>query len=172
MKAKFLIPSLLAAGFLPAESAAIAAVGRKDDDGKSHTLFDVFKTQHKYNLAGHKSHSSHASHRSHRSSSGSGYRAPAPTAPSRNLNSNPPQSILPSPRAAAKTLPGNSDKFKEIVVQVQIGLSRYGYYTGPIDGVVGPGTAAAIREFQERWNIAVTGTITPELLNAFGISAQ
>jgi len=45
-------------------------------------------------------------------------------------------------------LPGNSQRFKSIVEQIQTALYTYGYYTGRIDDVVGPGTKAAIRSMQ------------------------
>jgi hypothetical protein len=38
--------------------------------------------------------------------------------------------------APAKTLPGNSNKFRRIVIQVQSGLTAYGYYAGFLTGVV------------------------------------
>jgi His-Xaa-Ser repeat protein HxsA len=180
VKLKYFIPSLLAAGFLPANSAGVAALPRPDsDDAKALSLFDIFKQEHKYNLAAHRSHSSHGSHRSHRSSSGGSYgtpsprvnRAPSPPAPSRNLNSTPPLSILPSQPAAPKPLPGNTEKFKAIVVQLQTCLSLFGYYSGVLDGVVGPETAAAISKFQEQWDFPITGTVTPQVLDACGIAA-
>lgn len=54
-------------------------------------------------------------------------------------------------------------------VQVQQDLANDGYYQGPIDGVIGPGTRAAIAAFQRDNGLAVTGTITPGLLNLLGI---
>jgi len=170
LKLRFIIPSLLAAGFLPADNAALASISRKDDDGSTKpTLFDVFKLGHKYNLAAHRSHASHASHGSHRSSSTPLYRPPAPP---KLYNPTPPSSILPVPPAAPKTLPGNSTKFKAIVVQVQTCLSLFGYYPGAINGAVGAETAAAISKFQEQWGFPITGTITPQVLDACGVTAQ
>jgi His-Xaa-Ser repeat protein HxsA len=173
VKLRFIIPSLLAAGFLPAGNLAVAAIPRKDEDGaKNPTLFDIFKLEHKYNLAAHHSHASHASHGSHRSSSGGTtplYRQPPPP---KLYNPTPPSSILPVPPAAPKTLPGNSAKFKAIVVQVQTCLSLFGYYPGAIDGAVGAETAAAISKFQEQWGFPITGTITPQVLDACGVAAK
>jgi hypothetical protein len=57
-----------------------------------------------------------------------------------------------------------------VSVEVQEALSQQGYYRGPIDGVVGPGTSAAIASYQQNNGLAVTGTITPGLLNSLGIS--
>jgi His-Xaa-Ser repeat protein HxsA len=180
MRQKFLVPSLLAAGFVASETDALAkAPDRKGNENKD-GLFEQFRLGHKYNLAGHRSHASHGSHSSHRSSSGGGYRAPSTPAPtirapsaSRNNSSTSPSSILPSPQANAATpLPGNSSKFKAIAMQVQTALLSYGYYNGAIDGIIGAGSKSALSRFQSDYGLKVTGTITPEVLNAFGITAN
>src|SRR5690606_13131795 len=127
----------------------------------------------KYNLAAHRSHSSHGSHGSHgshRSSNGGPvYRPPVTPAP--RYNPTPPSQILPQPPAAPTTLPGNSPTFTAIVRQVQTCMFSFGFYSGVIDGVVGPETAAAISKFQELFRQPITGTITPEVLDACGIAA-
>ena len=176
MKLRFFIPTLLAAGFLPANNVALAAVPRDDEGGKKQSLFDVFKLAHKYNLAAHRSHSSHGSHRSHRSSGGGSiYTPPRATTPfpaPKLYDPTPPQRILPSPPVAPKTLPGNTAKFRSIVMHLQTCLSLFGFYPGAIDGAVGPETAAAISKFQEQWGFPITGTVTPEVLDACGIAAK
>lgn len=48
----------------------------------------------------------------------------------------------------------------------------YGYYDGDIDCIVGSKTREALRKFQQDFNLRVTGTITPEVLDAFRIVAQ
>lgn len=205
---RFLIPGLAAIGILPQSAAAIPAPesSHPTTDAKP-TLFQTFKLQHVFTLAGHRSHSSHSSHSSHRSSSGGGsvyrapvytppptprYTAPAPTytppAPATVYtpptvttplysppasDSTSPSTILPSsPDAALKVLPGNSDKFLEIAKQVQLGLYSWGYYTGEIDGIVGPATRLALSSMQADWSLNVTGTITPEVLDALKIVAE
>ncbi len=175
-KLRFLVPSLLAAGFVPHEVEALAPPNPEPTADPNPSAFDTFRLQHDYILAGHRSHSSHSSHRSHRSSSGGGYSpsraSPAPST-SRNVTSTPSRSVLPSPEASVpKVLPGSTDKFKEIARQVQTALYTYGYYSGAIDGLVGPGTKAALAKFQEDWNLKITGTITPETLDALKISAR
>lgn len=96
-----------------------------------------------------------------------------PTPPRVDSNSTPPSSILPeSPATAPVPLPGNSDKFYQIAFKVQLALSLYGYYTGKVDGVIGPQTIAALSKFQSEWGLTVTGTITPEVLDAMGIVAE
>ncbi|WP_099911276.1 His-Xaa-Ser repeat protein HxsA [Puniceibacterium antarcticum] len=180
MNKKFLIPSLLAAGFGATSTEAAPPSKFVIADNTKTSLFALFRQQHTYTLAAHRSHSSHGSHSSHRSSSGGGYSAPraAPsplyTAPSnRNSTSTPPSSVLPSPpAAAARTLPGNSGAFQRIAMQVQTALLSYGYYSGAIDGVIGAGSKSALSRFQADYGLSVTGTITPEVLDAFGIVAN
>ena len=180
MRKSFLVPSLLAAGFIASEADALAPDPASPGEDEKEGLFEKFKLDHKYNLAGHRSHASHASHSSHRSSSSSGYTAPRTPTPtvrapssSRNQSSTSPTSILPSPQANAATpLPGNSAKFKLIAKQVQTALLSYGYYNGAIDGIIGSGSKSALSRFQSDYGLKVTGTITPEVLDAFGISAN
>lgn len=57
-----------------------------------------------------------------------------------------------------------------VSVQVQQVLAQQGYYDGPIDGIVGPGTSQAIAEYQRDNGLRVTGTITRSLLEYLGIS--
>jgi len=177
MNRKFLIPSLLAAGFTTHQSAATAATAFQAVDGPNPSMFDVFRQAHKYTLAGHSSHASHGSHSSHRSSSGGGYVAPRATSPTpqtnRNVTSTPPVSVLPSPQTAApRVLPGNSAAFQRVAILVQTALQAYGYYNGAIDGIIGDGSRSALSRFQSDYGLSVTGTITPEVLDAFGIAAN
>ncbi|MCD2317224.1 peptidoglycan-binding protein [Sphingomonas sp. IC-11] len=54
---------------------------------------------------------------------------------------------------------------------MQIGLQAQGYYHGALDGVVGKETRAALVKFQTDRGFSVTGTITPEVLDALRIRA-
>jgi His-Xaa-Ser repeat protein HxsA len=170
-KRLFLIPSLLAAGFLTEEASSTPILTDADhgDDAKG-GFFKKFQLDHKYTLAGHRSHSSHGSHRSHRSSNGGGgYNA----APAPNYQSTPPANVLPkSPAISPQPLPGNSQKFFDLVTKVQTALYAYGYYTGRLDGHMGPQTRAALSAFQRDFKLTITGTITPEVLDALHIVAQ
>jgi His-Xaa-Ser repeat protein HxsA len=71
-----------------------------------------------------------------------------------------------------KTLPGNTDKFKEVVKQVQLAMLAYGYYSGDIDGLLGPTMKTGLQRLQGDYGLKVTGTITPETLDALRISAK
>lgn len=56
-----------------------------------------------------------------------------------------------------------------VSAQVQSALYQQGYYQGPIDGVVGPGTQAAIAAYQRDNGLRVTGNINHALLNELGV---
>jgi His-Xaa-Ser repeat protein HxsA len=71
-----------------------------------------------------------------------------------------------------KTLPGNSDKFRRIVIQVQTALIAFGYFGGPVTGQVDTATRVGLNKMQDAYGLKVTGTITPQVLTAFGISTN
>lgn len=53
-----------------------------------------------------------------------------------------------------------------LAVEVQTELAQRGYYNGLIDGVIGPGSQTAIREFQAAAGLPVTGQIDDNLMEA------
>ena len=55
------------------------------------------------------------------------------------------------------------------VTAIQQKLSRWGYYTGSIDGIYGSRTEAAVRYFQRRNGLTVDGKAGPATLAALGI---
>lgn len=56
-----------------------------------------------------------------------------------------------------------------LAVDVQQELRRRGYYRGPIDGDIGPGSRHAICAYQDDRGLAVTGRIDSSLLRSLGI---
>jgi peptidoglycan hydrolase-like protein with peptidoglycan-binding domain len=54
----------------------------------------------------------------------------------------------------------------EITTDIQRELSRRGLYDGPVDGVTGPKTDAAIRDFETSAKLKVSGEPTEEVLRA------
>jgi peptidoglycan hydrolase-like protein with peptidoglycan-binding domain len=54
-------------------------------------------------------------------------------------------------------------------VAVQRELYRMGYYRGPIDGDIGPGTSRAIARFERARGLPVRGFISRTLLDALGL---
>src|SRR5438132_8818078 len=57
-----------------------------------------------------------------------------------------------------------------VVVQVQRRLAGAGFYSGPIDGVMGRGTRRAIRAFERSRGLPVDGTIHRRLLATMGLA--
>jgi localization factor PodJL len=51
-------------------------------------------------------------------------------------------------------------------------LNSLGYAAGTPDGIMGDGTATAIREYQRANNLPVTGTVTSDLINALNAGAS
>lgn len=60
--------------------------------------------------------------------------------------------------------PGARSGGAAMIVDAQRMLKEMGYDPGPVDGIPGPRTEAAIRSFQRRMALAVTGKVTEELV--------
>ena len=58
----------------------------------------------------------------------------------------------------------------DVTVQVQSSLAQQGYYYGPIDGILGPGTRSAIQRYQIDHGLAVTATIDEQTLATLGMT--
>jgi peptidoglycan hydrolase-like protein with peptidoglycan-binding domain len=58
-------------------------------------------------------------------------------------------------------------KAKDVVVQIQTELAKYGYYTGPIDGHYGEGTKAAVTKLQTDLGVTADGLVDAETVDAF-----
>jgi len=48
----------------------------------------------------------------------------------------------------------------------QLLLCELGYYQGPLDGVIGPGTAVSVKRFQEKVGLAATGVLDISTMDA------
>jgi peptidoglycan hydrolase-like protein with peptidoglycan-binding domain len=66
--------------------------------------------------------------------------------------------------ATAAALKG---KAKDVVVQIQTELAKYGYYTGPIDGHYGPDTKAAVTKLQTDLGVTADGLVGAATIDAF-----
>jgi hypothetical protein len=55
------------------------------------------------------------------------------------------------------------------VTAAQTELTQSGYYSGPIDGLFGPTTRDAVARYQMSQNLTVTGSLTPDTLQALGL---
>ncbi len=60
----------------------------------------------------------------------------------------------------------------ELITKVQSALKSKGFDPGPIDGLMGPRTNRALREFQIQKDIQVTGEINKETLGRLGIKGS
>jgi peptidoglycan hydrolase-like protein with peptidoglycan-binding domain len=58
-------------------------------------------------------------------------------------------------------------KGKDVVVQIQTELAKYGYYTGPIDGHYGPDTKAAVTKLQTDLGVTADGVVGAQTVAAF-----
>jgi hypothetical protein len=57
----------------------------------------------------------------------------------------------------------------EVITNVQIQLYNEGYYDGPIDGILGPDTQAAIADYQADHGLAVTAAIDEPTVESLGL---
>ena len=66
-------------------------------------------------------------------------------------------------------LPGNSNRTKEIIQDLQFALLVIGYYAGDIDGIFDDETRQALIRFQVAAGLPVTGTMTPETMDRLNV---
>lgn len=121
-------------------------------------------------FAGHSSHASHASHSSHYSGSGGGYYSPSP-APAPLPEYTPPVQAAPPPPTVPRAAPARATAVDKLVMvmRVQAKLHDLGYYSGTIDGKLGPKTTEALRRYQAVQRYPVTGKMDDATLAGLGI---
>ena len=73
---------------------------------------------------------------------------------------------------AAPLLAGRAAASNPQTAGLQVALRAYGLYTGPIDAIAGPGTAAATRAFQRRHGLAADGLAGKRTRLAMGVLGQ
>lgn len=72
----------------------------------------------------------------------------------------------PAPLFLTEDMPDQADAADDAVVHaLQQKLSDAGYYRGPVDGIAGPQTRAAIAEFERDTGLVERGEATPEILS-------
>jgi len=74
--------------------------------------------------------------------------------------------------AAAGPTPEQRAAASDDVKRAQEALREKGYDPGPIDGVLGPRTRAALRSYQQAENLAVTGRLDPQTAAKLGGGSQ
>jgi Putative peptidoglycan binding domain len=58
----------------------------------------------------------------------------------------------------------------QVILNVQSELQFQGYYTGPVDGQLGPLTRAAIADYQRDHSLEVTSAVDEDTINALGLT--
>lgn len=66
---------------------------------------------------------------------------------------------------------GGMQQSSSTVRQAQQALQDKGHDVGPIDGIMGPKTSAALRDFQQAQGLKTTGRLDPETLSALDVQA-
>ena len=84
--------------------------------------------------------------------------APAPRATA-SQPASPAQPTAPSANPAQPTAPAVPPSAAVKTLQQQLG--QLNYYEGPVDGIMGPQTTAAIKDLQRQAGLPQTGTMTP-----------
>ena len=84
--------------------------------------------------------------------------APAPRATA-SQPASPAQPTAPAANPAQPTTPAVPPSAAVKTLQQQLG--QLNYYEGPVDGIMGPQTTAAIKDLQRQAGLPQTGTMTP-----------
>jgi hypothetical protein len=64
---------------------------------------------------------------------------------------------------------GRQVSYRSNEMAVQRALAQRGYYRGPIDGVMGPGSRDAVARYQRDRRLAVTGNVNTDVLRSLGL---
>jgi peptidoglycan hydrolase-like protein with peptidoglycan-binding domain len=83
---------------------------------------------------------------------------PAPSAPA-SPAANPAQPSAPAANPAQPSAPAVPPSASVTKLQQQLG--QLNYYEGPVDGIMGPQTIAAIKDLQRQASLPQTGTMNP-----------
>jgi Putative peptidoglycan binding domain len=89
---------------------------------------------------------------------GSSHPAPAPRVTA-SQPASPAQPSAPSANPAQPTTPAVPPSAAVKTLQQQLG--QLNYYEGPVDGIMGPQTTAAIKDLQRQAGLPQTGTMNP-----------
>ena len=90
------------------------------------------------------------------------------TANSTNAN---PQSNVGNDNESASNMSGSQlDNDQQVVREAQRALNDKGFSAGAVDGVMGPHTEQALRQFQQAQGLGVTGTLDAQTMSALGVS--
>lgn len=82
------------------------------------------------------------------------------------------------PRLGGRLLPASPGRqqtavlHKDDIKKVQETLRDKGYYSGPIDGIMGPRSRAALRQYQKSENLPVTGHFDTKTADKLGVGPE
>ena len=79
---------------------------------------------------------------------------------------------MPAPATTALAETPAAQRADDLVLAVQSALRRLGYYAGPLDGIAGPQTEAAITRFQADTGAPATGRASLELIAALSAARE
>ena len=65
---------------------------------------------------------------------------------------------------------GQQQSRSEAVKELQQALNDQGYSAGPVDGIMGPQTQSAVRNYQEAQGMQASGEVDQETLSSLGLS--
>jgi hypothetical protein len=92
-------------------------------------------------------------------------RASSEARASQNKNTHPTKAVA----KRTPVEPASSSKKPEIM-RAQKSLHEKGYYNGSIDGIIGPATRKAIREYQKAENLPVNGKLNDQTATKLGVT--
>jgi peptidoglycan hydrolase-like protein with peptidoglycan-binding domain len=95
--------------------------------------------------------------------------AGSPTQPPRSMSSD---RGVNDPTLRSGSTMGHSQYDSSTVRDVQQALQNKGYDVGPIDGVMGPRTQSALREFQQQQGLTRSGRIDQRTMSALDVRAS
>jgi peptidoglycan hydrolase-like protein with peptidoglycan-binding domain len=75
-----------------------------------------------------------------------------------------------APATAQLSMDAAPNLSQDNVRQVQQALQKKGFEAGPVDGILGPKTKEAVRNFQDRYGMKASGDIDNQTLYALGVS--
>lgn len=90
------------------------------------------------------------------------------TSPSPSTVVMPGMTNLPGVRDLPEVTAGSSGKDRDLIVTAQLALAQRGISSGPIDGVIGSQTRAALRTFQQTEGLPATGLLDSNTVRRLG----
>jgi localization factor PodJL len=79
-------------------------------------------------------------------------------------------SKTPIPQLMQSSWSAQIASLNPVVAEAQRLLAKMGYRPGPADGIAGPRTAAAVREFEKRLGLPATGAVTKALVEKMAVT--